>query len=394
MITRRQSLALIGGTAAGLALAGCGGKPARRDLVFATQKNGVPFLAETRGEFATRLGKRGIGPVKWVEFASGPPLIEAIRAGAVDIGLVGDAPVIYALAAAPTSIMSRRSAFPAWSAAACSCRPSRRRGRCWRSRASGSPIPRAPRRSSCSPRRSSRWGLGLNDIVVANLAPGDAQTALANGSVDAWAVWDPFFTLAQLRGGARRIPLPASDLDTVSYYVASGASCGSAPTCCAPRSTSCAREAAWGNAHRTYYRDQVAKATRLPPEVLDGMMAQYKDFLFGVDPVSPAIVANEQRVGDYLFEAGVIPKRGGCVQGGVGPAGSRPHDPRRRLEGQRVRARDRAGRAAPVLAARLDGGAAALADPAGADRGREGGRRADRGRRADPPSGGEHRAGR
>ena len=80
---RRQILGLIGGGVAALALVGCGAKHDASDtgVVFATQKNGVPFLAQARGEFEKRLKARGIGPVKWVEFPSGPPLIEAIRAG-------------------------------------------------------------------------------------------------------------------------------------------------------------------------------------------------------------------------------------------------------------------------------------------------------------------------
>lgn len=309
MITRRQSIALLGGAAAGLALAGCTGKPARTDVIFATQKNGVPFLAETRGEFVKRLEKRGISSVKWVEFASGPPLIEAIRAGAVDIGLVGDAPVIYALAADTDFNYVAAQRFPGLVGSGLLV-PAKSDVRSLQA-LKGKKIAYTKGSSSelVLAAALKQVGLGLKDIVVANLAPGDAQTALANGSVDAWAVWDPFFTIAQLRGGARQVPLPASDLDTVSYYVASGGFVRDRAEVLRATLDELRVEAAWGNANRTYYRDQVAKATRLPPEVLEGMMAQYKDFLFGVDPVTPAIIANEQRVGDYLFEAGVIPRK-------------------------------------------------------------------------------------
>ena len=55
------------------------------------------------------------------------------------------------------------------------------------------------------------------------------------------------------------------------------------------------------------YRDAVAKATRLPLPVLDGMLARYKDFLFAVDPITPADIATQQRVADYLLAAKVIP---------------------------------------------------------------------------------------
>ncbi len=309
MITRRQSLALLGGTAAGLALAACGTKPERKDVVFATQKNGVPFLAETRGEFAKRLQARGIGPVKWVEFASGPPLIEAIRAGAVDIGLVGDTPVAYAQAAGTDLFYVAAQSFPGLVGS----------GLLVPSKSSVTTLAQLKGKKIAYTKGSAaefalaaalkQVGLGLGDIAVANLAPGDAQTALANGSVDAWVVWDPFFTLAQIRGGAREVPLPASGINTTAFYIASGAFTRERTDVLRATLDELRAEANWGNANRLYYRDQVAKATRLPPTVLDGMLARYKDFLFRVDPVTPDVIANQQKVSDYLFDAGVLPKK-------------------------------------------------------------------------------------
>jgi hypothetical protein len=37
--------------------------------------------------------------VKWVEFSSGPPMLEAINVGSVDFGAVGDSPPVFAQAA-------------------------------------------------------------------------------------------------------------------------------------------------------------------------------------------------------------------------------------------------------------------------------------------------------
>ncbi len=33
--------------------------------------------------------------VKWVEFTAGPPLVEALNVGSIDVGWVGDAPPIF-----------------------------------------------------------------------------------------------------------------------------------------------------------------------------------------------------------------------------------------------------------------------------------------------------------
>ena len=311
-MNRRQILGAIAGAAAALSLAACGAgstkeEAANTSIVFATQKNGVPFLAQERGEFEKRLKARGFGPVKWVEFSSGPPLIEALRAGAVDIGLVGDTPVVYAQASGTDLYYVATQSFPGLVG-------------------SGLVVPKTSKVQTFADLKGKkvaytkgssseyaiasalgRVGLKLSDIQPVNLAPGDAQTALANGSIDAWLTWDPYFTLAQIRGGAREITLPPSDLRSVSLYIASGKFVRDRTDVLKATLDELRTEAQWGNANRDYYSERVANATRLPPAVLSGMLDRYKDFLFAVDPVTPADIATQQKVSDYLFDAKVVP---------------------------------------------------------------------------------------
>ena len=62
------------------------------------QKIGVPFLLKNRPDDLTAsLAKHG-ARAEWVEFQAGPPLLEAMRAGAVDIGYVGETPPVFAQA--------------------------------------------------------------------------------------------------------------------------------------------------------------------------------------------------------------------------------------------------------------------------------------------------------
>jgi sulfonate transport system substrate-binding protein len=46
-------------------------------------------------------------------------------------------------------------------------------------------------------------GLKYSDIHPTYLPPPDARAAFQRGSVDAWAIWDPFFVAAQKQIGAR-----------------------------------------------------------------------------------------------------------------------------------------------------------------------------------------------
>ncbi len=62
------------------------------------QKTGVLVIARQQGTVEKRFASEGV-QVKWVEFTSGPPMMEAISNGAVDFGAVGDSPPIFAQAA-------------------------------------------------------------------------------------------------------------------------------------------------------------------------------------------------------------------------------------------------------------------------------------------------------
>lgn len=58
----------------------------------------ILVLARKRQVIETRLKALGVNSVKWVEFQFGPPLLEAMGAGSVDLGAVGDTPPIFAQA--------------------------------------------------------------------------------------------------------------------------------------------------------------------------------------------------------------------------------------------------------------------------------------------------------
>src|SRR4029077_1751774 len=68
-----------------------------RRVVF---QKGEPILlsAKQNRSLETLLNPLGI-EVQWVEFQFGPPMLEAMRVGAIDLGAVGDTPPIFAQAA-------------------------------------------------------------------------------------------------------------------------------------------------------------------------------------------------------------------------------------------------------------------------------------------------------
>src|ERR1700728_3804928 len=94
---RRVFLVALAATVGAIA-----GSPARagnvRELRIGYQKNGVLVIARQQAVLEKRLAESGIN-VTWVEFSSGPPMMEAMNAGSIDLGQVGDTPPIFAQAA-------------------------------------------------------------------------------------------------------------------------------------------------------------------------------------------------------------------------------------------------------------------------------------------------------
>src|SRR5216684_3223086 len=96
---RREFLKLSLGSAAVAALA----REARaqasiKEVRIGYQKNGVLVIARQQAALEKHFSSQGID-VKWIEFSSGPPMLEAMNVGSVDYGAVGDSPPIFAQSA-------------------------------------------------------------------------------------------------------------------------------------------------------------------------------------------------------------------------------------------------------------------------------------------------------
>src|SRR6478609_10835269 len=96
---RRDFLKLSAGTAAAAAFASpSSAQGAPKEIRIGYQKTGVLVIARQQAVLEKHFIPQGID-VKWVEFSSGPPLLEAMNVGSVDYGAVGDSPPIFAQAA-------------------------------------------------------------------------------------------------------------------------------------------------------------------------------------------------------------------------------------------------------------------------------------------------------
>ncbi|MEN3608377.1 aliphatic sulfonate ABC transporter substrate-binding protein [Plantactinospora sp. ZYX-F-223] len=175
------------------AIAGCGDESAGADsgeLLVGYQRFGGLSLVKARSEAPD---------AKWSLFESGPALTEALKAGAIDIGQVGEAPPVFAAAGKiKFRIIGTSEPVPQGEAVLV------KEAKGFRGFADLKGKTVALNKGS-----NVNWLLvklleahhmTLADINVKYLKPAEARPAFDNDQVDAWIIWDPYFALTERPG--------------------------------------------------------------------------------------------------------------------------------------------------------------------------------------------------
>lgn len=272
------------------------------------QKYGTLLLLKGDGALDKRLAKQGV-TVKWIEFPAGPQLLEGLNVGSIDVGVVGEAPPIFAQAAgAPIVYLGNEPAAPAGEAIVVQKNSSIKSV----SELKGKKI--ALNKGSnvhyLLVKLLEKNGIAYKDIQPIFLTPTDARAAFESGSVDAWVIWDPFLAAAQIQVGAKVIAdgRGADGKNVVSnyqFYLASREYANARSDVLNVVLDEIAKEDA------RVSKDIKAAAIALAPSV--GLSAEILDLSFqrsgfGVKPTTSAVLAQQQQIADVFYQLKLIPK--------------------------------------------------------------------------------------
>jgi sulfonate transport system substrate-binding protein len=242
--------------------------------------------------------------IEWSTFASGPPMLEAMNADAIDLGGVGDAPPIFAASsgaaikvvlATSTPEVKQGVLVPA-----------------------GSEITEfsqlAGKTIAVAKGSSANWvllkalsdnGLTVDDVEVAYLQPADALQAFNSGSVDAWAVWDPYTSLAISQGASFVVTGDEMGIPGWGFQVASDKALADPAKEAAMRDYLGRLRVAqqWQRDNKDAWGAKYSELTGLPADVTQQMLE--------VDTVpslmDDKVVESQQAEADAFFAAGLIP---------------------------------------------------------------------------------------
>lgn len=302
LVLRRRHLLLTAAAAWGLAaLPAAAADPAQLRIGF--QKSAVNLvILKQQGALEKRFPNTR---VQWIEFPAGPQLLEALSVGSLEFGLTGDSPPVFAQAAGKQ--LHYVGAEPS------------------KPRSSGILVkPDSPLRALADlkgrkvalqkgssshyllVRAVAKAGLSWSDITPVYLTPAEARAAFERGSVDAWAIWDPYFAATEVDIAPRVLTNGEGLSGNNSFYLASTAFTRDHPQAVAALLEELTRADAYVQSHRKEAAQLVSDFSGLGLATVHRFIERRPPS--PVKPLTPAIVADQQRVADAFTQLGLIPR--------------------------------------------------------------------------------------
>ncbi|MEA2862177.1 MAG: sulfonate transport system substrate-binding protein, partial [Bradyrhizobium sp.] len=273
-----------------------------KEIRIGYQKNGVLVLARQRATLEDHFRPRGI-EVKWVEFSSGPPMLEAMNVGSIDYGAVGDSPPVFAQSAGAAIVYAAGQPITNGQGILVPGNSPIRSIADLKGKRVG--FTKGSSAHNIIVQTLEKAGLTYADITSVYLTPPDAGPAFANGSIDAWSIWDPYFAIGETKQNGRVLVNASEITRTNSFYIANRDFAKNQGPVLQQIIDVTSSTAKWAEAHR----DEVAKAlsavTNIP---LDIQTVAANRSSFAVGPVTEDIIATQQGVADRFFKLGLIPK--------------------------------------------------------------------------------------
>jgi aliphatic sulfonates family ABC transporter substrate-binding protein len=272
-----------------------------KELRIGYQKDGVLLIVKQQGALEKRLAQAGV-KLSWVEFQSGPPLLEALNSGAIDIGQTGDTPPIYAqaagsklvyLAAAPD--LGKRSGILVRADSGITKVADLKGKRVAFTRGSSA--------HNVVVRLLANAGLTFADIQPVDLQPADAAAAFRNGGIDAWAIWDPFFALGQRFPNARTLT-DAEKAPSNRFFLAGADYAAQNPDAVSTFVQELDRASRWATAHPADLATLFSSVTGVDPDVEKIVAARD---VYTIHYLDNAIIHQQQQIADAFQQLGLIP---------------------------------------------------------------------------------------
>lgn len=275
---------------------------AERTLRIGFQKYGTLILLKGKGTLEEKLKPLGV-TVKWAEFQFGPPLLEAVNAGAIDFGTTGEAPPIFAQAA------SDRLAYvandpPSPKAEAILVPKDSPIQSLADLKGKNIAVAKGSNAHYLLVKALEKGGVAYSDVKLSFLTPADARSAFESGKVDAWSVWDPFFAAAEV-AGARVLTNGEGIVQNHQFFLTSKDYAKDNEDILRTVLTELRAVEDWVAKDPKTAAAELSPLVGIPAPILATAISRLG---LGVGPLSPETVAAQQKIADTFLELKLLPK--------------------------------------------------------------------------------------
>jgi len=267
------------------------------------QKYGSFNVVKARRTLDDQLAKRGI-KIDWVLFPAGPQLLEAMNAGAIDLGHTGEAPPIFAQAANnPFVYIGNQRPDPAGEAILVADNSPIKSLTDLKGKKVG--LNKGSNVHYLLVRALESAGLKYSDIYPVYMPPADGRAAFDSSKIDAWVIWDPFLTVARVATKARTLVDGTGLVANREFFLANRNFVQAHPEIVDDLTKAVDQASSWAK------QQPRAVAQLLSPEVgidVDTLQQITERLPWGFQPVTPAVVDDQQKIADAFFILKLVPK--------------------------------------------------------------------------------------
>ncbi len=294
-----------------VALLAVAGNAAAQDRVLRIgyQKYGTLVFEKARGTLEKRLAPLHV-TISWTEFLGGPALLEAMGADSIDFGTAGDAPPIFGQAAGvPLVYVGVEPATPHGEAVIVPANSPIHSIADLRGKRIA--LNKGSNVHNLLVRVLAAGGLKPGDVQSVFLKPSDARPAFENGSVDAWAIWDPYYAAAQTALKTRTVSDGVGPdgrvIDENRQFFFATRSYAAANRDIIRAVLADLKEAeAYGATHRSEVVQLLAPAMGMEPAAVQLAVGRLP---MGVQPIDARVMAGQQDIANTFAALRLIPSK-------------------------------------------------------------------------------------
>jgi len=243
--------------------------------------------------------------IEWAEFPAAAPILEALNAGSLDVGYTGDLAflTVYAAGAPIKAIGGTRSNATTQAILVRQDSPIRSAADLKGKRIAGT---RGGWGQFLVDATLEKSGFRLDEATFAPLGPVDAKVALLAGSIDAWAVWEPYVSYATLRDNARVIADGSGLTPTITFIVATDNAIATKRAALQDLVNRLNKARLWSLDHVDAYAKNTAELTRLPEDVL---LAAYQAQRTAPIAIDDGVVKEVQAASNRATRYGILSRQ-------------------------------------------------------------------------------------